>query len=383
MKTYLVGGAVRDRLLGVPVYDKDWVVVGATPQQLLAAGYKPVGKDFPVFLHPQTNEEVALARTERKTNKGYAGFVFYTDPSVTLEEDLARRDLTINAIAQSSSGELIDPYGGQADLEKKILRHVTLAFAEDPVRILRVARFAARYKDFSIAPETMVLMQEMVQAGEADALVAERVWQELAKGLVENKPSRMFETLQYCGALEHVLPELNLNSEFLEMLDHAKEQGLSWDADAQLCIQFAFFAYALTTNLDLKGFCERLRVPSECKELLTLTRKEFDLIYQSLSMTEVEVMALFRRCDAIRQPLRFGNLISVQSVCAIVRQDMGMQEVQRQKERLLKALEVVLSVKTAPITQQAMQAGKTGKEVGEVVEAARLDTLHQFWRSSL
>ncbi len=209
MKIYCVGGAIRDELLGLPVKDHDWVVVGATPEMLLAQGYKPVGKDFPVFLHPRTHEEYALARTERKTAPGYAGFVFHTDPAVTLEEDLARRDLTINAIARGDDGTLADPYGGQRDLAERVFRHVSPAFAEDPVRILRLARFAARFADFSVAPETLALMRGMVAAGEVDALVAERVWQEIARGLLEARPSRMIEVLRDCGALARLLPEVD------------------------------------------------------------------------------------------------------------------------------------------------------------------------------
>ena len=206
MRTYRVGGAVRDALLGLPVHDEDWVVVGATPDQMIEAGFLPVGKDFPVFLHPETREEHALARTERKTGRGYHGFAFHAAPDVTLEQDLGRRDLTINAIAQAEDGALIDPYGGQRDLRARVLRHVTEAFREDPVRILRVARFAARFAEFSLAPETLDLMRAMVEEGEADHLVPERVWQELARGLMESRPSRMFDVLRSCGALARVLP---------------------------------------------------------------------------------------------------------------------------------------------------------------------------------
>lgn len=208
MKIYAVGGAVRDELLGLPVKDHDWVVVGTTPQAMQAQGFLPVGRDFPVFLHPATREEYALARTERKTAPGYAGFVFHAATEVTLEEDLRRRDLTINAMAKAEDGTLIDPYGGQADIEAKVLRHVSPAFAEDPVRILRVARFAARFSDFTLAPETLALMQMMVANGEVDALVPERVWQELARGLMEAAPSRMFTVLDDCGALQKLLPEI-------------------------------------------------------------------------------------------------------------------------------------------------------------------------------
>ena len=209
MKIWLVGGAVRDALMGLPVQDRDWVAVGARPEDLLAQGYLPVGQDFPVFLHPHTHEEVALARTERKTGPGYHGFSFHAAPEVTLEEDLLRRDLTINAMAQDESGLLIDPYGGQRDLADKVLRHVSAAFCEDPVRILRLARFAARMPDFRVAPETMKLMQDMVHGGEVDALVSERVWQELSRGLSSVRPSRMFGVLRDCGTLAKLLPEVD------------------------------------------------------------------------------------------------------------------------------------------------------------------------------
>src|SRR5262245_49677004 len=209
MKIYAVGGAIRDELLGLPVKDRDWVVVGATPEAMVQAGFRPVGRDFPVFLHPQNNEEYALARTERKTAPGYAGFSFHAAPDVTLEQDLARRDLTINAIAEDEAGELTDPFNGQEDVKQRVLRHVSSAFGDEPVRRLRVARFAARFQDFSIAPETMALMRSMVEDGEVDALVAERVWQELATGLMEGKPSRMLAVLRECGALARILPEVD------------------------------------------------------------------------------------------------------------------------------------------------------------------------------
>jgi tRNA nucleotidyltransferase (CCA-adding enzyme) len=207
-RSFIVGGAVRDALLDRPVNDRDWVVVGATPDEMTAAGFTPVGADFPVFLHPRSHEEYALARTERKTAPGYRGFVVHADPSVTLEQDLSRRDLTINAMAMTATGRLIDPFGGQRDLSARVLRHVSPAFAEDPVRILRVARFAARFSDFSVAAETLALMRDMVEAGEADALVPERVWQELSRGLMEARPSRMFELLREVGALRRLLPEV-------------------------------------------------------------------------------------------------------------------------------------------------------------------------------
>jgi len=209
MKAYIVGGAVRDRLLGLPLADRDYVVVGATPDDMIALGYQPVGKDFPVFLHPQTHEEYALARTERKSGQGYKGFKVYAAPDVTLEEDLRRRDLTINAMAEDAAGTLVDPYGGQDDLAARVFRHVSETFAEDPVRILRVARFAARFTDFAVAPETSALMRRMVDNSEVDALVPERVWQEVARGLMEAQPSRMFQVLRDCGALARLFPEID------------------------------------------------------------------------------------------------------------------------------------------------------------------------------
>jgi len=230
MKTYVVGGAIRDELLGLPVQDRDHVVVGATPEQMAAAGFKPVGKDFPVFLHPRTHEEYALARTERKTAPGYAGFRFHAAPDVTLEQDLQRRDLTINAMARGDDGRLVDPHGGERDLRERRFRHVSDAFAEDPVRILRVARFAARFTDFTVAPETAALMRAMVDAGEADALVAERVWQELSRGLMEARPSRMFEVLRACGALARLMPTLEAviaaDPTHLPALDRAADHRL-------------------------------------------------------------------------------------------------------------------------------------------------------------
>ena len=208
MKIYTVGGAVRDTIMGLPVHDRDYVVVGSTVEEMLSLGFTPVGKEFPVFLHPETKQEYALARTEKKVAPGYRGFVFHASPDVTLEEDLLRRDLTINAMAMSEEGEIIDPFGGRRDIENRVFRHVSEAFAEDPVRILRLARFAARFRDFSVAPETMELMKKMVTDGEVDALVPERVWKELSQGLMESMPSRMIQIMHDCGALERIFPEI-------------------------------------------------------------------------------------------------------------------------------------------------------------------------------
>jgi len=337
MQTYIVGGAVRDELLGFAVKDKDYVVVGSTPEAMLAAGFKPVGKDFPVFLHPQTRDEYALARTERKTAKGYKGFVVHASPEVTLEQDLARRDLTINAIAKDDDGRLVDPFNGQADIASKTLRHVSDAFAEDPVRILRLARFSARLADFKVAPETMLLMQQMVADGEVDALVAERVWQELAKGLMEDKPSRMFEVLRACGALKKILPELDrlwgvpqpveyhpevdTGVHVMMVLDYAASQNFS------LPIRFAALMHDLgkgttprellpkhigheqrSTSL-LKEICKRLRVPNDCKELGMMTAKFHGKLHQALQMRPATLLEFLIELDAIRQPDRFRDFL--------------------------------------------------------------------------
>ena len=366
METYLVGGAVRDRLLGRPAGDRDWVVVGATPEQMLQAGYLPVGRDFPVFLHPHTREEYALARTERKTGRGYHGFAFHASPSVTLEQDLARRDLTINAIAQAPDGALIDPFGGQRDLDRKVLRHVTDAFREDPVRILRVARFAARFADFSLAPETQALMREMVEAGEVDALVAERVWQELARGLMEDKPSRMFEVLRECGALARLLPEVERlwgvpqRAEYHPEIDTGVHLMMVMDMSARLKaplpVRFACLTHDLgkgTTPADilprhigheersarlLKKLCERLRVPTECRELADVVAREHGNIHRSEEFGAAALVRLLERCDAFRKPQRFEQVLLACECDA--RGRLGLEErPYPQRPRLLAALE--------------------------------------------
>ena len=335
---YIVGGAVRDQLLGLPVQDRDWVVVGATPETLQAAGYKPVGKDFPVFLHPETHEEYALARTERKTAPGYKGFVFHTDASVTLEEDLIRRDLTINAIAQAADGSLIDPYGGQRDLAARTFRHVSPAFAEDPVRILRVARFAARFPDFTLAPETLALMREMVAAGEVDHLVPERVWQELARGLMYSRPSRMIEVLRECGALARILPELDAlfgipqPAQYHPEIDTGIHQLLVIDQAARrempLPVRWAALMHDLGKGVTprenwphhyghealgvplVETVCARLKVPGECRELAVLTAREHGNIHKIDEMRADTLTKMLERCDALRRPERFEALLA-------------------------------------------------------------------------
>ena len=333
MDIYTVGGAVRDALLGLPVKDRDYVVVGATPEAMVALGYQPVGKDFPVFLHPQTHAEYALARTERKTAPGYKGFTLHAAPEVTLEQDLARRDLTINAIAQDDHGALIDPYGGVADIEARVMRHVSDAFVEDPVRILRVARFMARFGDFSIAPETLQLMRDMVANGEIDHLVPERVWQELARGLMEVQPSRMFETLRACGALARILPEvdrlfgvpqppqhhpeIDTGIHVMLVVDYAAAQHYS------LAVRFAALTHDLgkgTTpaeewprhhghearSVDLvKALCNRLRVPNDCAELARITARYHGDVHRALQLRPDTILKMLEATDALRRPARF------------------------------------------------------------------------------
>ena len=309
-KTYVVGGAVRDALMGLPVKDRDYVVVGATPEQMKSTGFVPVGKDFPVFLHPSTHEEYALARTERKTAPGYAGFAFHAAPDVTLEQDLQRRDLTINAIAQDHDGTLIDPCGGQADIKNKLFRHVSPAFAEDPVRILRIARFAARFTKFTVAPETAVLMRNMVESGEVDALVQERVWQELARGLMESLPSRMFDVLHECGALKRLIPELDLlittgSSNILSELDAVAQSG------ASLPMRFSVITHYLSGEHLVDDLCSRLKLPNDVKELAVLASREREAILKADAMPAIEIVKLLERCDALRKPDRFLDLLTL------------------------------------------------------------------------
>jgi tRNA nucleotidyltransferase (CCA-adding enzyme) len=337
MKIYQVGGSVRDRLLGLPVQDRDWVVVGAAPDELIAQGYTPVGRDFPVFLHPQTHEEYALARTERKTAPGYAGFAFHAAADVTLEDDLRRRDLTINAIAQDADGSLIDPHGGQLDLQARVFRHVSPAFAEDPVRILRVARFAARFGDFAVAAETLTLMRNMVAAGEVDALVPERVWQELARGLMEAQPSRMFEVLRQCGALARLLPELDRlwgvpqRADYHPEVDCGVHVMLVVDISAGLGHPLSVRLAALLHDLGkgttdpvilprhhghearsvvmVRAVCERLKVPVDCRDLALLVAKEHGNVGRIHDMRASTIVEFLERADAFRKPERFAQLL--------------------------------------------------------------------------
>jgi tRNA nucleotidyltransferase (CCA-adding enzyme) len=309
MKIYCVGGAVRDELMGLPVKDRDYVVVGATPEELLAQGFRPVGKGFPVFLHPRTHEEYALARTERKSGRGYHGFTFHAAPDVTLEQDLARRDLTINAVAKDADGRLIDPHHGAEDIRARVLRHVGPAFAEDPVRILRVARFAARF-GFAVAPETQKLMREMTASGEADALVPERVWQELARGLMEVTPSRMFAVLRECGALGRVMPEADA---LWEDADTARDAMRALDAaaaaGATLPARFAALARWMEP-LAVESLASRLKVPADCRDLALLAARHANTVLDAAELDAESVLELFNTVDAWRRPERFAELMA-------------------------------------------------------------------------
>lgn len=412
MQTYIVGGAVRDELLGLAVKDKDYVVIGSTPEAMEAAGFKPVGKDFPVFLHPKTHEEYALARTERKTGRGYKGFAVHASPEVTLEEDLARRDLTINAIAKSVStsdlhtsenndyGQLIDPFNGQTDIRSKTLRHISEAFAEDPVRILRTARFAARLTEFMVAPATNTLMQQMVSAGEVDELVAERVWQELAKGLMETKPSRMFEVLRACGALQKILPELDrlwgvpqppqhhpeidTGVHVMMVIDYAASQNFS------LPIRFAALMHDLgkgTTPKEilprhigheersvhlLKDVVKRLRVPNDCKELAQIVAKYHGKLHQTSQMRAETLLTFLMELDAIRQPARFKDFLKACEADSRGRTGLELCETPA-ADLMLKVLAAALSVDAGQIAQQHSEPEK----IRAAIFAARLQAVKQ------
>lgn len=402
MQTYMVGGAVRDALLGLPVHDRDWVVVGATPEEMVLAGFLPVGRDFPVFLHPDTREEYALARTERKTGRGYHGFAFHAEPGVTLQEDLGRRDLTINAMAQAGDGSIIDPYDGRRDLQGKVLRHVTEAFREDPVRILRLARFAARFADFSVAAETLALMRGMVEDGEVDALVPERVWQELARGLMEGRPSRMFEVLRECGALARLLPEVDRLWGVPQRADYHPEVDtgvhlmmvldMAARMQASLPVRFACLVHDLGKGTTpesvlprhlgheersaqlLKDVAQRLRVPTECNELGDVVAREHGHVHRSDDLGAAAVVRLLERCDAFRKPQRFADILLACECDA--RGRGGLQERgYPPRARLLGALGAAQQVNTAQVAGAAQAQGLTGPKVGERIYQARVEAV--------
>jgi tRNA nucleotidyltransferase (CCA-adding enzyme) len=400
VKTYMVGGAVRDSLLGLPVQDHDWVVVGATPEQMLAQGFRPVGKDFPVFLHPATQEEYALARTERKTAPGYRGFVFHTAPDVRLEDDLVRRDLTINAIARAEDGTLVDPFGGQDDIRNKLFRHVSDAFAEDPVRILRVARFAARFPAFRVAPETNALMRKMVEQGEVDALVPERVWQEVARGLMEQKPSRMLEVLRECGALARIMPELDklwgvpqpplhhpevdTGVHMMLVIDYAAERGF------ELPVRFAALMHDLGKGATppaawpshhgheglggklIDALCRRLKVPNDCRELAIMTAREHGNVSRAEILRASTLVTLFQRCDAFRKPQRFEQML-LAAECDFRGRGSEADDFRSkpypQAAHLLRALAAARAVDAGAVAQRYAEQPQ---RIAQAVQAARV-----------
>lgn len=352
MKIYLVGGAVRDQLLGREIKERDWVVVGSTAAEMLAKGFKPVGKDFPVFLDPKKQEEYALARTERKTGKGYTGFECFAEPSVTLEEDLLRRDLTINAIAQTPDGEIIDPYHGQQDLKDKVLRHVSEAFVEDPVRILRVARFAARFEDFSVAPDTMQLMQTMVQNGEVDALVPERVWKECSRALSESAPVRFFEMLRECGALEKVMPEAAECADCMTHLTRATQYT------KLATVRFAAMCLSLELA-QVKSLGKRLKAPNAFQDLaLLVARNKTDYIKLDTQAAEA-LVSLLEKLDAFRRPEQvkpFGLACEAEN-----------EEYDNDKlAELAKAYNIAKSVDTKALLEQGLQGREFGLKLHEL-----------------
>jgi tRNA nucleotidyltransferase (CCA-adding enzyme) len=396
MKTYVVGGAVRDALLGLPVQDHDHVVVGATPDEMLARGFRPVGKDFPVFLHPQSNEEYALARTERKTAPGYKGFVFHAEPDITLEEDLVRRDLTINAMAQAEDGSIVDPFGGQRDLQARVFRHVSGAFSEDPVRILRVARFAARFTEFSVAPETNALMRSMVEAGEVDALVPERVWQELSRGLMEAKPSRMFDVLRNCGALARILPELDAlwgvpqpekhhpeidtGVHVMMVVDYAAGRGFD------LPIRCAALMHDLGKGVTppeawpkhhgheahsvrlAEQVCKRLKIPNDCRDLAVMTAREHGNVARAFELRPDTIVKLLERCDGFRKPQRFVDMLQASECDHRGRAGFEDQPFP-QRSYLEEALAAALAVNAGEV---ARQYADQPRRIPEAVHAARV-----------
>ena len=405
MQVYLVGGAVRDELLGRPVAERDWVVVGATPAELEAQGYLPVGRDFPVFLHPQSREEHALARLERKVAPGYRGFVTEFSPTVTLEQDLARRDLTINAMARAADGTLVDPWGGRADLEARLLRHVSPAFAEDPVRILRVARFAARFAPlgFVVAPATLGLMRGMVQAGEADALVPERVWKETERALGEPSPGSFIEVLRACGALRVVMPELDAlfgvpqRADFHPEVDTGRHVLLALAVaaarGAPVAVRFALLAHdfgkATTPPAQLPAhvgheaagrapietLCARLRVPGEFRELALLCARFHTTIHRALELRPGTTLELLEQCDAFRRPERFAQLLEACECDA--RGRLGLQDrAYPQRERLATARDAAAAVTLDAGERQ----GLTGTQVGARLRERRLAAIAALGR---
>lgn len=378
MKSYIVGGAVRDELLGLPIKDYDYVVVGETPYSMLAKGYSPIGKDFPVFLHPYSKEEYALARTEKKITTGYKGFIFNTASNITLEEDLARRDLTINAIAKDKNGTLIDPFNGIKDIKKRILRHVSNAFTEDPVRILRIARFTARFPNFRIAPETLSLMKNMVNLGELDTLVPERIWREISRGLMEQRPTRMFLTLKKCNAIHHIFPELKVlickfqcTKHYLKFNRYSNIQALDYTSykSYTLEVRFAVFTYCCIqvtiqpkkyvntytyeelNNTFIQMVCKRLKIPSKCRDLALLSNREYINFNYAYHLNALTTLKLFLRCDAFRRPDRFFKIL--QSIESHLIKIIPNNIIYFLLQYLTYALKAVLKINAYQISQQS------------------------------
>ena len=403
MQTYLVGGAVRDRLLGLPHGDSDHVVVGETPEAMLARGFKPVGRDFPVFLHPGTGEEYAMARTERKSGRGYRGFVVDADPAVTLEEDLARRDFTINAIASDDDGRLVDPFGGVRDIEARVLRHVGPAFVEDPLRVLRAARFMARFAalGFSVAPETLALMRTMVASGELSALVPERVWQELSRALASPTPSAFLRTLHDCGALAVVLPEVDAlygvpqRAEYHPEVDTGVHVELVCDMAARLAPGDALIGFAALTHdlgkaltpddvlpkhighesagvAPLRALCERLKVPLAHRQLATMACREHLNIHRLFELRAKTVHDLLARCDGFRQPARIAQLGLVCEADKRGRAGLG-DSPYPQREELARLLAAALSVRAGDVAREGLE----GPALGEALRRARIHAIEQ------
>jgi tRNA nucleotidyltransferase (CCA-adding enzyme) len=403
MNIYRVGGSVRDELLGREVADHDYVVVGATPEAMQALGFRPVGRDFPVFLHPETHAEYALARTERKSGRGYHGFTFHSDPGVTLEEDLRRRDLTINAMARDADGTLIDPYGGESDLRSGILRHVSPAFAEDPLRVLRVARFAARF-GFLVAPETEALMRAIVAAGEIASLTPERVWQELSRALMEPQPSRFLSTLRSCGALAQLLPEVDALFGVPQPVKHHPEfdtgvhvlQALDYCAAAgdALPVRYAVLVHdlgkAATPSNEwprhiahearsvrmAKLLSERLRVPGDCRELARLAARFHGTVHRAAELRPATVLDLLQAADALRRPERLGGLLKACAADALSRP--GRSAEPYEPARILSAaLEIVKSVDAGAIARMHPEP----EDLPAKIRAARLKAL-EAWKKA-
>lgn len=375
MKIYLVGGAVRDLLLGLPVKERDWVIVGATVKDMLNLGYRQVGREFPVFLHPKTNEEYALARMERKTGPGYKGFAFDTSAAVTLEEDLIRRDLTINAMAQTPEGKLIDPYRGKQDLENKILRHVSPAFAEDPVRILRVGRFLARFahRGFTIAPETLELMRCMTLEGEVDALVAERVWKELERALGEQNPDAFFQVLSACGALPRLFPGLKVNGPGWQALIQAATLTKNTEVRFAALLHSYPETAAESPRQAVNGLCRRYRVPTAYRALAVLTALHYGTAIKAHTLPAEALMTLFSAVDIFRREKRFQAFLTA---CDAIAQ--SQQNKRFQKPWLADAAAIAKSVLVQPLIAQ----GLTGNELANALKQERIKAVSAWLKES-